>query len=150
MNIEPTREDGVPARSHVSERPRIELARRHASGITVRLLWSRETNVRTVSVVDPHGRSFDLVLSPDDRALDAFYHPYAYAAMRGLTPEQPRSDEEPARQGSGLVCATCAEGPKADCSFCHLLRIEVSNGFAALHLYLSNWAKFAAWERAQG
>ena len=62
MSTEPRAGRRAPAHSRASLRPRVELARRHASGITVRLLWNRETNVRAVSVVDVHGRSFDLVL----------------------------------------------------------------------------------------
>jgi hypothetical protein len=39
----------------------------------------------SVAVVDHrNGDSFEFVLEPDERPLDVFYHPYAYAAARGL------------------------------------------------------------------
>ena len=41
---------------------------------------TRGRNAVTVSVEDLHdGECFDLAIAPE-RALDAFYHPYAYAA----------------------------------------------------------------------
>ena len=57
-----------------------ELASREGDGIQVTLLWHPSENALTVSVEDAHaGRGFQLAVAPD-RALDAFYHPYAYAA----------------------------------------------------------------------
>ena len=57
-----------------------ELAARESNGISVRLLWHPLENAVTVSVEDRHdGECFDLAVAPD-HALDAFYHPYAYAA----------------------------------------------------------------------
>ena len=57
-----------------------ELAARESNGISVRLLWHSRENAVTVSVEDLHdGECFDLAIAPG-RALDAFYHPYAYAA----------------------------------------------------------------------
>jgi hypothetical protein len=62
-----------------------ELAVREQNGISVRLLWTRGTKVLAVEVVDErNGDSFELVLEPDEAPLDVFYHPYAYAAARGL------------------------------------------------------------------
>lgn len=62
----------------------IELAYREAAGMHVALLWCRDSNTLTVSVVGPgSAREFELVVSEVD-ALDAFYHPYAYAALRGV------------------------------------------------------------------
>ena len=44
------------------------------------LLWHPNENALTVSVEDSRvGGGFQLAVAPD-RALDAFYHPYAYAA----------------------------------------------------------------------
>ena len=64
---------------------RTELESREANGITVRLLWSRSTNLVTVAVEDPaNDDHFELVLGRHDRALDVFHHPYAYAAARGI------------------------------------------------------------------
>jgi hypothetical protein len=64
---------------------RTELASREANGITVRLLWSRSTNLVTVAVDDAAGDDyFELVLDEHERALDVFHHPFARAAARGL------------------------------------------------------------------
>jgi len=64
---------------------RTELASREANGITVRLLWSRSTNVVTVAVDDAANDDyFELVLAEDERALDVFHHPFAHAAARGI------------------------------------------------------------------
>ena len=57
-----------------------ELASREGHGIQVTLLWHPNENALTVSVEDTRvGHGFQLAVAPD-RALDAFYHPYAYAA----------------------------------------------------------------------
>jgi hypothetical protein len=57
-----------------------ELAARNNDGIHVRLLWHPRANAVTVSVEDVHaGDRFQLAVA-SDRALDAFYHPFAYAA----------------------------------------------------------------------
>ena len=57
-----------------------ELAACDSDGIYVQLLWHRRQNTLTVAVEDVRvGNRFELAVAPD-RALDAFYHPYAYAA----------------------------------------------------------------------
>ena len=64
---------------------RTELASRETNGITVRLLWSRPTNLVTVAVDDAaSGDYFELILGERDRALDVFHHPFAHAAARGI------------------------------------------------------------------
>jgi hypothetical protein len=64
---------------------RTELASRETNGITVRLLWSRSTNLLTVTVDDvSNDEHFELVLDEHDRALDVFHHPFAHAAARGI------------------------------------------------------------------
>lgn len=64
---------------------RTELATRENNGITVRLFWSRSTNLVTVAVADVATDDyFELVLDEDERALDVFNHPFAHAAARGL------------------------------------------------------------------
>jgi hypothetical protein len=64
---------------------RTELASREANGITVKLLWSRSTNLVTVAVDDATNDDyFELVLDEDERALDVFQHPFAHAAARGI------------------------------------------------------------------
>ena len=57
-----------------------ELASRESNGVHVLLLWDPREDAVTVEVEDSRdGQRFELVV---DRscALDAFYHPYAYAA----------------------------------------------------------------------
>jgi hypothetical protein len=57
-----------------------ELAARESDGIHVLLLWHPRENTLTVSVEDARlGDRFQLAVAPD-RALDAFYHPFAHAA----------------------------------------------------------------------
>jgi hypothetical protein len=57
-----------------------ELASRDGDGVHVRLLWHPVAGAVTVAVVDERlGDRFQIAVPPD-RALDAFYHPFAYAA----------------------------------------------------------------------
>jgi hypothetical protein len=64
---------------HIYHRPR-ELAHRRSSSLDVTLLWSAVDGAVTVSVMDiADSRAFSLAVPPCD-ALDAFRHPFAYAA----------------------------------------------------------------------
>jgi hypothetical protein len=57
-----------------------ELASRESDGLHVLLLWHPRENALTVEVEDARiGDGFQLAVAPE-RALDAFYHPFAYAA----------------------------------------------------------------------
>jgi hypothetical protein len=57
-----------------------ELATRESDGVRVVLLWHPRANTVSVSVEDARvGDRFRLAVAPD-RALEAFYHPFAYAA----------------------------------------------------------------------
>ena len=57
-----------------------ELASRESDGLAVRLVWHPAEDAVTVSVTDSRtGDRFQLAVDPR-RALDAFYHPFAYAA----------------------------------------------------------------------
>jgi len=59
---------------------RRELAHRTSTGIQVSLLWTKSTNRVTIAVADAHsGEELEFAVDPS-RALDAFNHPYAYAA----------------------------------------------------------------------
>ena len=59
-----------------------ELAARESDGIRVVLLWHPREDTVTVAVDDAlAGDSFELAVARD-RALDAFYHPFAYAPER--------------------------------------------------------------------
>ena len=58
----------------------VELDRREGDGMLVSLLWRRARNVVSVAVHDGRtGLEFELEVPPH-RALDAFNHPFAYAA----------------------------------------------------------------------
>lgn len=57
-----------------------ELAARESDGLRVILLWHPREDAVTVSVEDTRaGCSFELPVA-HDRALEAFYHPFSYAA----------------------------------------------------------------------
>jgi hypothetical protein len=74
---------------------RTELASRENNGITVRLFWSRSTNLVTVAVADAAtDEYFELVLDEHERALDVFHHPFAHAAARGLDFRTRRPEQE--------------------------------------------------------
>jgi len=60
-----------------------ELDHRRADGIEVTLLWNAETNGVFVSVVEGEGSTLEFQVPPA-QALDAFHHPYAYAAFDQL------------------------------------------------------------------
>lgn len=60
-----------------------ELARRAGDGIEVTLLWSAQRGRLWVQVHERgQGRLFEVMAAPD-QALNAFYHPHAYAALTG-------------------------------------------------------------------
>ena len=75
-----------------------ELAQRAGDGIVVSLMWRRADNALRVSIANAQtGVEFELDAYPEN-ALDIYYHPYAYAAYRGLnydawTAAPPASDE---------------------------------------------------------
>jgi hypothetical protein len=57
-----------------------ELASRESNGLAVRLVWHPSDDAVTVLVTDSRtGDRFQLAVDRK-RALDAFYHPFAYAA----------------------------------------------------------------------
>lgn len=58
-----------------------ELDHRVCDGIDVRLLWSERDHRLLVAVNDERNdESFTLEVSEPRRAMDAFHHPFAYAA----------------------------------------------------------------------
>ena len=60
-----------------------ELAHRRNDGLDIRLLWDAAQDRVTVSLHDGKtGEGFELEVGPDERALDVFHHPFAYAAFR--------------------------------------------------------------------
>jgi hypothetical protein len=80
---------------------RTELMSRESCGITVRLLWSKATNLVTVSVVDAASDDyFELILDEHEPALEVFNHPFAHAAARGLEFLPPRPEPEVLREAA--------------------------------------------------
>jgi hypothetical protein len=67
-----------------SVQPRRELARRASGGIEVALYWSPLENSTTVEVWDAMSEETIVFAVAPERALEAFYHPFAQlAASRG-------------------------------------------------------------------
>ena len=62
--------------------PKIELAHRRGDGIDVTLWWSRDGDSVSVEVLHFASESSFEVAVDRARALEAFYHPFAYAARR--------------------------------------------------------------------
>jgi hypothetical protein len=80
---------------------RTELMSRESNGITVRLLWSRATNLVTVAVADAGSDDyFELVLDEHEPALEVFNHPFAHAAARGLEFRTRRPEPEMLREAA--------------------------------------------------
>jgi hypothetical protein len=71
-------------RTRTIDRLPLELAYRANDGVEVWLLWTRNDDRLFVLVVDSKGDdSFEIDVDAA-RALDAFHHPYAYAAAQGI------------------------------------------------------------------
>ena len=66
-----------------------ELAHRRNDGLDIRLLWDSATDQVTVSLHDAKtGDGFEVEVGPNERALDVFHHPFAYAAFREAARER--------------------------------------------------------------
>ena len=63
-----------------SVQPRRELARRVSGGIEVALYWNPSDNSTTVEVWQATTEETLVVPVPPERALEAFYHPFAQLA----------------------------------------------------------------------
>jgi hypothetical protein len=75
-----------------------ELAHRESGGTEVTLFWNSETDELVLSVADSAaGNAFAFGVD-SAIAVDAFYHPYAYAARFGIV----FNAAEPAAQGHDL------------------------------------------------
>ena len=61
-----------------------EIAHRASDGLEVALLWSKSTGTLTLSVVDARNGDFFQLPVEREQALAAFYHPFAFAAARGV------------------------------------------------------------------
>jgi hypothetical protein len=61
-----------------------ELASRERDGLAVSLFWSRAADRVALAVVDQNFDEEFHINVAGAHALDAFYHPFAYAAGRGV------------------------------------------------------------------
>jgi len=69
-----------------------ELDSRTSDGIHVRLLWHSDEERVSVAVQDTKtGDVFEVPVPDQERALDVFHHPYAYAPDRPLSGPLPTS-----------------------------------------------------------
>jgi hypothetical protein len=75
-----------------TENPPEELAHRAGDGVEVALLWSRNDERLTVEVFDSKSDESFVLDAAKHEALDVFYHPFAYAALRGVEPHTAESD----------------------------------------------------------
>lgn len=67
-----------------------ELAHRVNSGVEIALMWECGSHDVTVEVRDAGSGDEFTVTVDGAHALDAFHHPYAYAARRGAHVRKPR------------------------------------------------------------
>ena len=66
---------------------RRELDHRFGDGLSVTLLWDTVADRAVVTVADARNDdAFEIEVRSDERALDVFRHPYAYAAHRSSEP----------------------------------------------------------------
>jgi hypothetical protein len=63
-----------------AERTSRELASRESDGVHVLLLWHPHDDAVTIAIEDTRAGDCVEFAVEHDRALDAFYHPFAYAA----------------------------------------------------------------------
>jgi hypothetical protein len=71
-----------------------EVDHRSSDGIDVWMLWSEDDGRVVVAVADARtGDAFEMEVRDGDRAVDAFHHPYSYAAWRGIETSSPAGDE---------------------------------------------------------
>ena len=78
MSTASTRIRTESAPHRVAQRSR-ELAAREVDGLHVRLLWDPLADAVSVAVEDLRAGDRLHLAVPRERALDAFYHPFAYA-----------------------------------------------------------------------
>jgi hypothetical protein len=78
----PMAEATTPTRKHVRE-----LAERTSNGTVMRLFWLQGTQELWVEICEPEFDVTIVIPAEPDRALEAFHHPYAYAAAHGVLPQ---------------------------------------------------------------
>jgi hypothetical protein len=68
-----------------NHKPRVVLASRKNAGMRVTLLWAADSDTVAALVRDDStNEQFELLVEPDANPIDAYEHPYAYAAWRGI------------------------------------------------------------------
>ena len=68
--------------------PHRELAQRSADGVDVTLLWCPADDSVTVRVVDQDSHCIFEIPARPDHAMNAFHHPFVYAALEQLHADQ--------------------------------------------------------------
>lgn len=95
-----------------SMQPPRELAHRANDGVEIVLFWNEATDELTVYVSDERSGAYFELAAPRNQALDVFYHPYAYAACRGIAyGDAPASSAAAAHGRAGLAEASEETGP---------------------------------------
>jgi hypothetical protein len=75
----PTAETTTPTREHIRE-----LAERTSNGTVTRLFWLQGTRELWVEICDPEFDVTIVIPAEPEHALEAFHHPYAYAAAHNV------------------------------------------------------------------
>jgi hypothetical protein len=81
-----------------------ELAERTSNGTRVRLLWCQGTSDLWIEVREPDTHPALAIPIPPERALDAFYHPYAYAGA-----DSPERSSKPLSAPDRRLRVACKE-----------------------------------------
>jgi hypothetical protein len=85
-----------------------ELAHRSTDGIEVLLIWDRTEDDLRVHVDDTRSCTSFSLSPARDEALDAFYHPFAYAASRGIEYAETSVNDRPGGGNSPAVAPEVA------------------------------------------
>ena len=64
--------------------PRRELAQRVSGGLEITLYWSAADDSTSIEVFQPDSGEVVAFAVPPERALDAFYHPFAHLALASV------------------------------------------------------------------
>ena len=92
-----------------------ELDSRMNDGIEVLLLWSEPDGRLWVAVLDTKtGYSFHLEVRDDERPVDVFHHPYAYAARHDIDTRAGSLRPEPGGRSRVLIVRACHVGATKD------------------------------------
>jgi hypothetical protein len=78
----PMAEATMPIRKRIRE-----LAERTSNGTLLRLFWLQGTRELWVEIREPEFDVTIVIPAEPERALEAFHHPYAYAAARSVLPQ---------------------------------------------------------------